>query len=140
MVSSITGKSAGSTGFRFPIHPSNLAALLFPEWSYHLLINTLREYAGKLILGHGTNEPILSMACSTLPSLFLQDVGTEKLKIQLGYMKISESLRGTWLIEEFYLAESVLRQKKDQDEAEMMGSGSDYGIAYSLTCKGKLWK
>lgn len=55
-------------------------------------------------------------------------------------MKISESLRGTWFMEEFYLAESVLRQKKDQDEAEMMGSGSDYGIAYSLTCKGKLWK
>lgn len=44
-------------------------------------------------------------------------------------MKISESLRGKWLMEEFYLAESVLRQKKDQDEAEMMGSGSDYGIA-----------
>lgn len=44
-------------------------------------------------------------------------------------MKISESLRVTWLMEEFYLAESVLRQKKDQDEAEMMGSGSDYGIA-----------
>lgn len=56
-------------------------------------------------------------------------------------MKISESLRVTWLMEEFYLAESVLRQKKDQGEAEMMGSGSDYGIAKAyILSPVKLWK